>query len=87
MLGKWVKQAAKACGIEVRTHLLRHACASLLIDSGANPRQVQQYLGHSDIGTTLGTYAHLFDSAGTDLADRMEARRQDYQKRVSQLDI
>jgi hypothetical protein len=34
--------------------------------SGANPRQVQQYLGHSDIGTTLGTYAHLFDSAGTD---------------------
>jgi integrase len=87
VLGKWVKQAAKACGIEVHTHLLRHACASLLIDSGANPRQVQQYLGHSDIGTTLGTYAHLFDSAGTDLADRMEARRQDYQKRVSQLDI
>jgi integrase len=65
--------------------LLREGAAGK--DSGANPRQVQQYLGHSDIGTTLGTYAHLFDSAGTDLADRMEARRQDYQKRVSQLDI
>ena len=84
VLGKWVKKAGNGNG--VHTHLLRHACASLLIDSGANPRQVQQYLGHTDVQTTLGTYAHLFDSSGGDLADAMEARREDYRQRVKELD-
>lgn len=87
VLGKWVKVAAKHAGIDTHTHLLRHACASLLIDAGANPKQVQVYLGHSNIQTTLDLYAHLFDAAGTDLADRMEARREDYRLRVAGLDI
>ena len=83
-----MQAAARKCGLHaVHTHLLRHGCASLLIDSGANPRQVQQYLGHTDIGTTLGLYTHLFDEAGDSLADSMEARRTDYQQRIKKLDL
>jgi integrase len=59
----------------VSFHELRHACASLLIDSGANPRAIQVYLGHSDLRTTLQTYGHLFDQGGDALADSMQARR------------
>lgn len=45
-------------------HSLRHACASWLIHAGANPLDVAEKLRHSRVGTTMGTYAHLFP--GTD---------------------
>ncbi|KGR82772.1 site-specific integrase [Lysinibacillus odysseyi] len=41
------------------THGLRHTHTSLLIESGANMKQVQQRLGHSDIKTTMDIYTHL----------------------------
>jgi len=30
-------------------HSLRHACASLWIESGHNPKQIQKLMGHSSI--------------------------------------
>ncbi len=39
-------------------HSLRHTHATLLIESGANPKNVQARLGHSNITTTLQTYVH-----------------------------
>ncbi|WP_346234831.1 site-specific integrase [Lysinibacillus telephonicus] len=41
------------------THGLRHTHTSILIESGANMKQVQQRLGHSDIKTTMDIYTHL----------------------------
>ena len=43
---------------QIRLHDLRHSCASLLINKGANIQVVAKYLGH----TTLKTYSHLFIS-------------------------
>lgn len=43
----------------VRLHDLRHACATFLLLSGASPRTVMQTLGHSQIGLTMNTYAHV----------------------------
>lgn len=40
-------------------HALRHFYASTLLDSGENIRAVAEYLGHSDPGFTLRTYAHV----------------------------
>jgi len=42
----------------VTFHTLRHSFASLLIQAGVNPLEVQQYLGHST-PTMTARYAHL----------------------------
>ncbi|GAA1797252.1 site-specific integrase [Planosporangium flavigriseum] len=43
----------------LRIHDLRHACATFLLASGASPRTVMKMLGHSQIGLTMNTYAHV----------------------------
>lgn len=40
-------------------HTLRHTFTTRLIESGANPKIVQDVLGHSDIQTTLNIYADV----------------------------
>ncbi|MHB8571739.1 MAG: site-specific integrase [Candidatus Dormibacteria bacterium] len=42
----------------MRFHGLRHSCASLLMAQGISPRVVADFLGHSSISLTLGTYSH-----------------------------
>ena len=55
-LRKW----AQSAGVwkRVHPHLLRHSCASHLLESSGNLRAVQEMLGHADIGTTQ-IYTHL----------------------------
>ena len=43
----------------IRFHDLRHSCASLLLKEGVPMKQIQEWLGHSDIGTTANIYSHL----------------------------
>jgi integrase len=47
-------------------HALRHACASLWIEQGHNPKQIQTLMGHSSIKVTFDTYGHLFADAEAD---------------------
>jgi integrase len=47
-------------------HSLRHACASLWIESGRNPKQIQTLIGHSSIKVTFDIYGHLFADAEGD---------------------
>lgn len=39
-------------------HSLRHTHATILIESGADVKDVQARLGHNNIQTTLQTYVH-----------------------------
>lgn len=39
-------------------HSLQHTHATMLIEAGANVKNVQMRLGHSNIQTTLQTYVH-----------------------------
>lgn len=45
----------------IRLHDLRHT-ASTMLARRLTPKQVQHYLGHEDITTTLGIYSHITNS-------------------------
>ena len=55
-----------------RLDFFRHSCASLLLKEGVPMKQIQEWLGHSDISTTANIYAHL-DSQSKNLSARTMA--------------
>ena len=63
----------------ISLHLCRHTFASLLIDSGANPKAIQDFMGHSKIQTTFDVYGHLLPGSHDEVRERMDAylRRRD----------
>jgi site-specific recombinase XerD len=56
-----LKRLRKRGGVEgVTLHWFRHSCASDLLEDGASLPEVQQYLGHRHIGSTM-RYVHVAD--------------------------
>lgn len=47
---------------KIRFHDLRHPCATLLRHEGVPMEDIQKWLGHSEITTTEGIYAHFDDT-------------------------
>ncbi|MBR6558977.1 MAG: tyrosine-type recombinase/integrase [Clostridia bacterium] len=41
------------------SHDLRRSCASALLEKGVSMKQIQEWLGHSDMSTTANIYSHL----------------------------
>ena len=66
--------AVEAAGLPagLRVHDLRHTCASLLVDLGAHPKVIQEWLGHKSITVTIDVYGHLFPSLNEALAERLD---------------
>lgn len=52
----------------IRFHDLRHSVATLLHDGGRDMKDIQGWLGHSDIATTANIYAHLQQKSMDDMA-------------------
>lgn len=68
---KWLRQICKTANIEpITIHGLRHTHCTLLIESGANIKEVQKRLGHSSIETTLKIYTHVFDKNKTKVVNQ-----------------
>ncbi|WP_324284184.1 tyrosine-type recombinase/integrase [Fusobacterium polymorphum] len=48
------------CGLKkIRLHDLRHSCATLLYEQDIQLKDIQMWLGHSDIQTTANIYSHF----------------------------
>jgi integrase len=64
---------AKALGLAVTFHALRHTHASQLIASGLDVLTISRRLGHSTPTITLGVYGHLFSNTDDRAAQALDA--------------
>lgn len=57
---KWLIQVLTKYNLpKITIHGLRHTHCTLLLEAGAKDKEVQTRLGHTDISTTMNTYAHV----------------------------
>lgn len=57
----------------LRFHDMRHGAATLLGAAGIHPRVAQEYLRHSQVGTTLNVYTAVARGRDREAADALEA--------------
>lgn len=62
-LTKQVCYYASRANIHVNPHILRHTFASRCYAAGIDPKQIQKWLGHETITTTLDTYTHILEDS------------------------
>lgn len=63
-----IRKAARSLDIWIMPHELRHAYATHCLERGANPRAIQQAMGHRSLETTMG-YLH---GEATDLVSPLD---------------
>lgn len=59
-------------------HTLRHTYATRAIESGVQPKVLQELLGHASIQTTMDTYVHVTSDSMVKAIRQFERRNNDY---------
>jgi integrase len=73
ILYSFFKKLLKEAGLPpMRFHDLRHSTATILLSMGVPAKVVQEILRHSNISTTLNTYAHVLPEMHRDAMDKMD---------------
>ncbi len=67
-----VKQIRGALNNDFHFHCLRHTHATLLLENGANIKDIQNRLGHSQLSTTMDTYSHVTEKMKNETVDIFE---------------
>lgn len=66
---RFARRVRKADLPRLTLHGLRHTWATLALRAGVHPKVVQERLGHSTIGVTLGVYSHVTAGMGRQAAE------------------
>lgn len=64
---------AEKLGLGYTFHGLRHAYASLMLQSGVDLKVISSLLGHSSIGITADLYLHVAERANQEAANKLDA--------------
>jgi site-specific recombinase XerD len=81
MLGRLVRDYGQAAGIpQLHPHSLRHACATHLLQGGADIAHVQKILGHSQI-TTTAEYVKVVIGDLKKVIERKHPREKQYRRK------
>lgn len=68
----YAEKAQNELGFPFSFHSLRHTHATMLLENGAKPKEVQARLGHSKLETTMDTYVHVTRKMEKHTVDIME---------------
>ena len=86
--GQAYREAKKSAGFAVddtiSVHTLRHTCATRLVNGNVNVRVIQDWLGHSDITTTL-KYMHFNPEMKFRAVDALNEQRE-FDEKVTKSD-
>lgn len=55
---------------KIKIHSFRHTHCSLLFEVGLSIQEVQDRLGHGNIGTTMDIYAHITEKQRDQIAEK-----------------
>ena len=81
MLSRLIKDYGEAAGIpRLHAHALRHACATHLLQGGADIAHVQTILGHSQI-TTTAEYAKVYIGDLKKVIEKKHPREKQYRRK------
>jgi len=82
-MGLWgiFEKYVKKAGITnpITPHILRHSCATHMVEGGADIRTVMEFLGHADI-TTTQIYTHLDQKYLKEVHKRCHPRERKYER-------
>nr|WP_330400367.1 tyrosine-type recombinase/integrase [Tepidibacter mesophilus] len=59
-------------GINFNFHSLRHTYATILLEAGANIKDIQTRLDHNKLSTTMNAYLHATSKMNEDSSIRFE---------------
>jgi integrase len=59
--------------INFNFHSLRHSHATMLLEAGANIKDIQKRLGHSKLSTTMDTYSHVTEKMENETVNLLES--------------
>lgn len=62
---------------ELTFHDLRKSCVSMMVEDGYNIKEIQEWVGHSDVKTTLDIYAKVKESRKYYIADNIGKKFKD----------
>lgn len=69
---KFPKLCEKAGLKRIKLHELRHTNISLLLEAGANMKELQEWAGHSSYSTTANIYSHIQAKSKNKLTQSLE---------------